>query len=224
HLHSITPETDSDEVTKTSAKNLLPIPSECEVTSEDKTKCDMLIYENSSTDDVCDNHSEILFDSNNDDLSSDDESFEDIEYVDASILDPKIASVEENVVHQEQEEVDLEEISQVQDVVLHEKLFSINRLIANFESLDDNPTPNHPIDLEPEVISAVMDNIDELNNDESFDPGGEIFVSTKNEDVDYVSFMYVIQIFLPYLIHPEISPLFLSAESEDAIFDPGISI
>nr|GFB45649.1 hypothetical protein [Tanacetum cinerariifolium] len=52
-----------------------------------------------------------------------------------------IASVEENVDHQEQEEINLEEISQVQDIVLREKLFSINRLIANIESLKDNPTP-----------------------------------------------------------------------------------
>nr|GFA55862.1 hypothetical protein [Tanacetum cinerariifolium] len=35
HL-SITPETESDEVTESNAKNLLPIPSECEVTLEDK--------------------------------------------------------------------------------------------------------------------------------------------------------------------------------------------
>nr|GFA46943.1 hypothetical protein [Tanacetum cinerariifolium] len=55
--------------------------SECEVTLEDKRECDELIYENSSTINVCDNYSEILFNSNNDDLSSDDESFEDIEYV-----------------------------------------------------------------------------------------------------------------------------------------------
>nr|GFD32732.1 hypothetical protein [Tanacetum cinerariifolium] len=78
---SITPETESDEVTESNAENLLPILSECEATSEDKRECDELICENSSTIDVCDNHSEILFDSNNDDLSSDDESFEDIEYV-----------------------------------------------------------------------------------------------------------------------------------------------
>nr|GFA64954.1 hypothetical protein [Tanacetum cinerariifolium] len=58
-----------------------------------------------STINVCDNHSEILFDSNNDDLLSDDESFEDIEYVYASVLDPAIISVEEkNVVQQEKEE------------------------------------------------------------------------------------------------------------------------
>nr|GEZ22219.1 hypothetical protein [Tanacetum cinerariifolium] len=40
HL-STTPETESDEVTESSAKNLLPIPRECEVTSEDESKCDM---------------------------------------------------------------------------------------------------------------------------------------------------------------------------------------
>nr|GEV19761.1 hypothetical protein [Tanacetum cinerariifolium] len=40
HL-SITPETESDEVTESNAKNLLPIPSEYEVTSEDKSECDM---------------------------------------------------------------------------------------------------------------------------------------------------------------------------------------
>nr|GEX38739.1 hypothetical protein [Tanacetum cinerariifolium] len=145
HL-SITPETESDEFTESNAKNLLPFPSECEVTLEDKRECDELICENSSTIDVCDNHSEILFDSNNADLSNDDESFEDIEYVDASIPDPAIVSVEEeNVVHQEEEEVDLEEISQVQDVVLREKLLSITRLISNIKSLNENSTPDRAL-------------------------------------------------------------------------------
>nr|GEX61418.1 integrase, catalytic region, zinc finger, CCHC-type, peptidase aspartic, catalytic [Tanacetum cinerariifolium] len=103
HL-SITPETESDEVTKSNAKNLLPIPSECEVTLEDKRECDELICENSSTIDVCDNHFEILFVSNNDDLSSDDESFEDIEYIDALVPNPVIVSIdEENVVQREEE-------------------------------------------------------------------------------------------------------------------------
>nr|GEZ19926.1 hypothetical protein [Tanacetum cinerariifolium] len=140
HL-SITPETESDEVTESNAENLLPIPSECEVTLEDKRECDELICENSSTIDVFDNHSEILFDSNNVDLSSDDESFTDIEYVDASVLNPAIVSIEEeNVVQREEEEV--EDISQVQDVVLREKLFSITRLISNIKYLNDNSTPD----------------------------------------------------------------------------------
>nr|GEV17310.1 putative ribonuclease H-like domain-containing protein [Tanacetum cinerariifolium] len=40
HL-SITPETESDKVTESNAENLLPIPSECEVTLEDEIECDM---------------------------------------------------------------------------------------------------------------------------------------------------------------------------------------
>nr|GEU65017.1 hypothetical protein [Tanacetum cinerariifolium] len=73
----------------------------------------------------------------------DDDDFEDIEYVEASLSDPEIVSVEEeNFVYQEEEEIDLKDISQIQDVVLREKLLSINRLIANIESLNDNPTPD----------------------------------------------------------------------------------
>nr|GEZ16361.1 reverse transcriptase domain-containing protein [Tanacetum cinerariifolium] len=182
HL-SITPETEYDVVTESNAKNLLPIPSECEVTLEDKRECNELICENSSTIDVCDNHSEILFDSNNDDISvydddvsSDDESFEDIEYVDASVLDPAIVSVEEeNVVQREEEEVDLEDISQVQDVVLREKLFSITRLISNIESLNENSTPdcvfnsfefdNSLLDNYSPEFKTFCDNLEETRSD-----------------------------------------------------------
>nr|GFC03609.1 hypothetical protein [Tanacetum cinerariifolium] len=157
HL-SITPEIESDKVTESNVENLLPIPSECEVTLGDKREYDELICETSSTMDVCDNHSKILFDSNNDDLSSDDESFDDIEYIDASVPDPAIVSVEEeNVVQQEEEEVDLEDISQVQDIVLREKLFSITRLISNIESLKDNSTPDRVLNSF-EFDNSLLDN------------------------------------------------------------------
>nr|GFD49775.1 hypothetical protein [Tanacetum cinerariifolium] len=53
--------------------------------------------------------------------------------------------------------------------------------------------------------------------------GREINVSTKIEDDDYFPFMFVIRFFLPYFIFLEVSQLLLSAESEDTIFDPGIS-
>nr|GEV80555.1 hypothetical protein [Tanacetum cinerariifolium] len=138
HL-SITPETESNEVTESNAKNLLPILSEYEVTLEDKKECDVPV----STIDVCDDHFEILSDSKNDDdiLVYDD--FEDIEYVEASLPDPEIVSVEEEkVVYHEEEEVDLEDISQIQDVVLREKLLSITSLISNIKSLNDNPIPD----------------------------------------------------------------------------------
>nr|GFA89992.1 hypothetical protein [Tanacetum cinerariifolium] len=219
-----------------------------------------------------------------------------------------IVSVEEeNVVQQEEEEVDLEEISKVQDVVLCEKLFSITRLISNIESLNDNSTPDRVLnsfesdnslldnfrpnsklfaiirkrrevvtllmlitlfpkgdvcfleelliddsilshelsddnfkdnpsisrpplepsdvesffDLKPDMIAEEIS--DKLNEDKCFDPGTEINVSTKIEDDDYFPFMFVIRFFLPYFIFPEVSPLLLSAESEDKFFDPGIS-
>nr|GFA83529.1 hypothetical protein [Tanacetum cinerariifolium] len=143
HL-SITPGTESDELTESNAENLLPIPSECEVTLEDKRECDVPISENSPD---CDDHSDIFSDSKiDDDISVYDDDFKDIEYVEASLFDPEIVSEEENVVHQaeendvEEEEVDLEDISQIQDVVLREKLLSIIHLISNIESLNDNPT------------------------------------------------------------------------------------
>nr|GEZ39640.1 hypothetical protein [Tanacetum cinerariifolium] len=143
-----TPETESDEIIKSGVEELVPILSENEVISEDKRECDVPISKNSP---ICNDHSEIFFDSkNDDDISSDDDDFEDIEYVEASLLDHEIVSLaeengveEEDVVYQEEEEVDLEDVFQIQDIVLREKLLSINRLIANIESLNDNPTPDH---------------------------------------------------------------------------------
>ncbi|GKC20139.1 hypothetical protein Tco_1022289 [Tanacetum coccineum] len=123
-----------------SVENLVPIPSELEGISDDT--CDMPVGEDSSTFDALSDHSEILSDSNDDGTSSDDYSFEDIEYVEASPPDLEIVSLEEvNDVDQKKEEFDLENILQIQDVILREKLLNINRLIANIESLNDNNTP-----------------------------------------------------------------------------------
>nr|GEX08135.1 hypothetical protein [Tanacetum cinerariifolium] len=127
---------------------------EYEVTSEDESKCDVPISKNSS---ICDDHFDIFSDSKiNDDISVYDDDFEDIEYVEALLSDPEIVSgvKEENDVHQEEEEIYLEDISQIQDIVLHEKLLSITRLISNIESLNDNPTP----DREPIYNQNYNDN------------------------------------------------------------------
>nr|GEX03831.1 hypothetical protein [Tanacetum cinerariifolium] len=365
HLNT-TPEMESDEIMKSGVEELVPILNECEVTSEDKRECDVLVCEDSFTFDVCDYHSEILFDSNDNDISSDDDAFKDIEYVEALFPDPEIVSFQEENV--EEEEVDLEDIFQIQDFVLHEKLLSINRLITDIESLNDNHTPDcvlksfvsfpiieesdnslsfsdnsspeletfsdqteetrsdsittHAYNSRPEydsfcfkiepdqerLTSIVKNDIsdDSKNNplleevdlflasdnsippgienfsydsegdirfleellmndsilfpnnesfdfednpsfprpppeppdvefffdlkpdviaeeisDECFDPGGEINVFAND---DYFPFMFVIRIFLPYLIYPEVFTLLLSTGSEDTIFDPGISV
>ncbi|GJV74180.1 hypothetical protein Tco_1494175 [Tanacetum coccineum] len=79
----------------------------------------------------------------NDDTSSDDDSFENIEYIDASPSYSELVSLEKvNDVDQEEKEFDLEDILQIQDVILREKLLNVHRLISNIESLKVNPTPD----------------------------------------------------------------------------------
>nr|GEX94553.1 reverse transcriptase domain-containing protein [Tanacetum cinerariifolium] len=129
---------------------------------KDESKCDVPICANSP---IYDNYSEIFSDSKiDDDISVYDEDFENIKYVEASLSDLEIVSVEEeNVVHQaendvyQEEEVDLEDISQIQDVVLREKLLSITRLISNIESLNDNPIPDHVLNSF-ESANSLLDN------------------------------------------------------------------
>nr|GEZ61343.1 hypothetical protein [Tanacetum cinerariifolium] len=113
----------------------------------------------------------------------------------------------------------------LKELLIDDSILSHESYDSNFE---DNPSIPRPppeppdvesfFDLKPDVIAEEIS--DKLNEDEHFNPGGEIFVSTNNEDIDYFPFMFVIRIFLPYLILHEISPLLLSAESEDTIFDP----
>ncbi|GJY70134.1 hypothetical protein Tco_0473116 [Tanacetum coccineum] len=140
HLDTI-PVIESDEVIKSSVVELIPILSECEGIFDGV--CDVPLYDNPTPLKAFKDHSEIVVNSNDDDTSSDDDDFEDIEYVEASPPDLEIVSLEEvNDVDQKKEEFDLENILQIQDVILREKLLNINRLIANIESLNDNSTPN----------------------------------------------------------------------------------
>nr|GEU88293.1 hypothetical protein [Tanacetum cinerariifolium] len=66
------PETESDEVKKSSAKNLLPIPSEYEVTSDDESECDVPVKDETSP--FFTTFSNPIFDDNDNFTSSDDES------------------------------------------------------------------------------------------------------------------------------------------------------
>nr|GFB68031.1 hypothetical protein [Tanacetum cinerariifolium] len=143
----------------------------------------------------------------NDDDSSDDSLLEE---VDLFLFDNSIPPGIENVADNPEEDVRF-----LEELLINDSILSHESSDANFEDSPSisRPPPESPddnFDLETEVISAVMEDIDEP--DEHFNPGGEIFVSTINEDVDNFPFMFFIQIFLPYLILPEISTLFLSAE------------
>ncbi|GJW96986.1 hypothetical protein Tco_0178794 [Tanacetum coccineum] len=89
--------------------------------------------------------------------------------------------------------------------------------------LNDDPIHEYEhftFDIEPDA--PVINNFDELNEDECFNPGGGDIVFSLNIEDDE-SFTFVIRTFLPYLTYLEDSPLLLSTGSADTIFDPGIS-
>ncbi|GJU72348.1 hypothetical protein Tco_1263753 [Tanacetum coccineum] len=145
-----------DEHLSTSVENLLQIPSEFKGISEDT--CDVPVCEDPSTFDALSNHFEILSDSNNDGTSSDDDSYENIEYIEASPLNLEYDSLEEvNDEDQEEKEFDLEDIFQIQDVILREKLLNISRLVTNIESLKNNPTPDHVFKSPSSFPISIMD-------------------------------------------------------------------
>ncbi|GKF30263.1 hypothetical protein Tco_0100061, partial [Tanacetum coccineum] len=66
-------------------------------------------------------------------------------------------SLEEVNKDQEEKEFDLEDIFQIQDVILQEKLVNISRLITNIESLKDNPTLDHVFKSPSSVLIPVTD-------------------------------------------------------------------
>ncbi|GJZ39651.1 hypothetical protein Tco_0586214 [Tanacetum coccineum] len=154
-------------VIKSSVEELVPIPSESEEISDGV--CDVPLCNNPTPLKAFKYHSEIVVVSNDDDTSSDDNDFEDIEYVEASPPDLEIVSLEEvNDVDQEKEEFYLENILQIQDVILREKLLKINRLIANIESLNDNSTPNRVLKSPSPFPIPVKDSDSFLEKSDTF--------------------------------------------------------
>nr|GEX94412.1 hypothetical protein [Tanacetum cinerariifolium] len=246
----ITPETESDEVTESNAENLLPIPSECEVTSEDKRDCDVPV----STIDVCDNHYDIFSDSKiNDDISVYDDDFEDIEYVEAPLPDPEIVSVEEengveeeNVVQQEEEEIDLEDISQIQDVVLREKLLSITHTFSpefktfcdyteetrsgNTTTHADNSLPEYDsfcFEIEPDqerLINLMKNDISDESSNDSLLEEADLFLSDNSIPSGIENFVDDSEGDIRFLEELLINDSIFSHESPDSNFKDNPSI
>ncbi|GKB01654.1 hypothetical protein Tco_0829698 [Tanacetum coccineum] len=131
HLDAIL-ETESDEVIKSSVEKLVLISSESKGIPD--SVCDVPLCNNPTPLEAFKEHSEIVFNFNDDSTSSDDDSpyGEDIDYVDASPPDYELVSLEvvENVTPEDGE---------IEDDVLREKLSKINLLIAKIKALKDNP-------------------------------------------------------------------------------------
>ncbi|GJX38649.1 hypothetical protein Tco_0251952 [Tanacetum coccineum] len=77
--------------------------------------------------------------------------------VEELVLIPIVSLEDVNDIDQEEKEFDLEDILQIQDVILREKLLNINRLIANIESLKDNPSPDRVFKSPSSVPIPVTD-------------------------------------------------------------------
>ncbi|GKB49079.1 hypothetical protein Tco_0899832 [Tanacetum coccineum] len=103
--------------------------------------------------------------------------------------------------------------------------------ILYLESLLSNDTilslpPKVFLDHDPRSLSDINDLKIMVK---VFNPGihekknSPTYVSLTFEDRHYLSFTYVIRIFLPYFTYPVESPFLLSSKSEDIIFDLGIS-
>nr|GEZ18503.1 hypothetical protein [Tanacetum cinerariifolium] len=180
-------EMESDEIIESSVEKLVLIPSEYEVTSDDESECDVLICKDSSN--VLEDHSEILSDSNNDDISSDDDAFEDIEYVEASLLNSELVSLEEdNDVYQEEKEFDLENIFQIQDTRSGSTTAHANNSLPEYDSFC--------FEIEPDqgrLTSIVMNDFSDNSTNDSLLEEVDLFLASDNsippgiENFDYDS-------------------------------------
>ncbi|GKD00996.1 hypothetical protein Tco_1171270 [Tanacetum coccineum] len=236
HLDTI-PETESDEVIKSSDEDLIPIPNQFEGFS----------------------------DSNDDSTSIDDDSFsiDDIDYVEASPPDSELVSLEES--SSTSLTLFLEETNTFDNSIPESKTFcfyleenkkssgsttthsdiSLSKYDSFIFDLSNDPFPlADRSDFYHEEFADELAHIISPPEYDCFyfksepDPGEltsivdswihENVLSTTNvnlpfEDDQSPLLAYVVWIFLPFLTYP-VTPYLLSCENEDTIFNPGISI
>nr|GEW24612.1 hypothetical protein [Tanacetum cinerariifolium] len=241
--------TDLDEVAESSIKNLVPIPREYEVTSDNEIESDQPVKDDSS---IFTTFLNPLFNDGDDVTYNDDESIHDIlieefkvflnplfdddeinydeleSHVESNFIESlsnhdALIDSSKNIYYLEEfsgelahinPEITKADLDFEEEIQLHVDNFisnSKNELSVNKESDFGNPLilrpPSEPpdveIDFEPD--SEIPDMIDELEC-----PKDEFDYD------DYYSFMF--------LIYSKVFSFLLSAESEDTIFDPGISV
>ncbi|GKE56886.1 hypothetical protein Tco_1496071 [Tanacetum coccineum] len=174
HLNTIS-KTELDEVIKSSVENLVPIPSEFEGIFDNT--CDVPVCE-----DPLSNHSEILFDSNNDDTSSDDDDFEDIEYV----------SLEEvNDVDQEEKDHLITNIESLNDNPIPDHVFnspsSVPILVMNSDSFfEESDTSLSHLDNSLPEFEPFSDDTEETRS-------GSTTTHANNSLLEYDSFLFEIE-------------------------------
>nr|GEV75725.1 hypothetical protein [Tanacetum cinerariifolium] len=145
---NITLETKPDEIIKSGVEELVPIPSECKVTSEDESKCNMPIQDQSFS--VFTTFSNPLFKDNDDLTSSDDESPSE---EDVPIKESKVYS---NPLFDD-DEINSDELENTKSNFDFEKEI---RLIENL--LYDNSSPRPPKELIAEIADTIIESLPSL--------------------------------------------------------------
>nr|GEW49700.1 hypothetical protein [Tanacetum cinerariifolium] len=203
HLSTIS-ETRSEEVIKSSVENLVPIPSESKVTSDNEKFSGEL----SHIDPIPPGNKEVDFDLEEEIRLVEnlfDSQMEEIDLIlDMGDLMPPVI---------ESDDYDLEgDIHFLEELLSNDSFPLPENESSNFDHHDDPSFPRPP--SEPPNVEVFFD----------FEPdsreliwGGEIDVFANVEEDDYFPFIFFIRIFLPYLTYPEVSPLLLSTGSEGTI-------
>ncbi|GJV63151.1 hypothetical protein Tco_1473979 [Tanacetum coccineum] len=240
------PEKESDEFIKSSVEDLVLIPSESEDTSRSDSECDLppcddfspiKVYEEKSM-----TFSNPLFDLNDDFTSSNDESLSDEDVQDIECKDSYDSNLDESTFLvtplSDSNEDECFTPSDDVELLLHRDsstpMICVVSILKGFT--DEPPLEENDdlFDLESKgnewkkiLYDAPIDDL--MTEDKVFDPGihekkfSPTYVSLPFEDRHYLSFAYVIRIFLPYFTYSVNSSLLLSSGSEDIIFDPDIS-
>nr|GEX08341.1 hypothetical protein [Tanacetum cinerariifolium] len=271
-----------DEVAESSTKNLVPIPHECEVTSDNESESDEPVKDDSSAfttfpnpvfhdkDDVTIHeddvpieeskvHLNMLFD--NDEINSDElESHVESNFVESLSSHDALIDSSQKIDHLEEFSEPLMPIRIAEEQGIKrehadyisrlEMLFTINprprptvnvnmivkSIPSSFIPIQDNDSQQEEIDIitntddvlppaprpPPKPPDAEFDFKQDAEEEISVVMNAirDEFDVSNDENDDYCSFLFVIQIVMPYLICSKVFSFLLSAESEDTIFDP----
>nr|GFA12779.1 hypothetical protein [Tanacetum cinerariifolium] len=210
HLNTI-PKMESDEVIESSVKNLIPIPSEYEVTSDDESECDVPIMDESSL--VFTTFSTPLFDDNGDFTSSDDELLfdEDFDYLEefsGELMPTSI--VNEECIRREHEEY----------ISLMEKLLANNSFPRSMENFHANTIVETlpPSSILIEDIDSLREEIDiftctnDLLPPSTFDHHDDSSFPRPPSEPPYVEFSFNLE--------PNLGEVILDELIENEYFDP----
>ncbi|GKD06459.1 hypothetical protein Tco_1181433, partial [Tanacetum coccineum] len=165
HL-DIIPETESDELIKSSVENLVPILSESEVFPDNESECDVLVGDDFTT------FSNPLFDSDDDFSSSDDESFSD-----ENVSKENFKIYSNSLFYKEiiSSKIDPHHFNAESDLI--ESL--LNQDILN----DKNSSPRPPEELNSEISEAIIESFSPIPVEDSDSLRDEIDIFLAPDDL-----------------------------------------